>query len=116
MVLLVAGAAYGAAELARMLGYLRPRAAVADLPLVEVPARPGARGDVMVVLLSADGGWARFDQELAARLSAEGYPVIGWNSLRYYMTPRSPGAAAGDLAEVMRTYQRRWDRGRGRSL
>jgi type IV secretory pathway VirJ component len=108
----VLGAAYGAFTLARMAGYLRPGGAVSGLPLVEVPARPGATGDVMVVLLSADGGWAHFDQALAARLSAKGYPVVGWNSLRYYMTPRTAQSAAGDLAEVIRTYSRRWERGR----
>ena len=109
----VAGVGYGVVALARMAGYLRPGGRVGGLPLVEVPARPGSPGgDVMVVLLSADGGWARFDQELAARLAAEGYPVVGWNSLRYYMTPRSPGAAAADLGEVMRVYGERWHRRR----
>ncbi len=110
--LLAAGAAYGAYRLAREWGYLTPRASVGRLPLVEVPARRGTHGDVLVVLLSADGGWARLDQELAARLAAEGYPVVGWNSLRYYSTPRTPAVAADDLTAVMRTYRRKWHRPR----
>lgn len=109
---LVVGAAYGAVTLARMAGYLRPRAAVGNLPLVEIPARSGSAGDVMVVLLSADGGWAHFDQALSARLSGEGYPVVGWNSLRYYMTPRTAESTADDLAVVIRTYSRKWERQR----
>lgn len=109
---LVAAAAYGAVMAARLFGYLGPRAYVGSLPLVEVPARRGASGDVLVVLLSADGGWARLDEELAARLSAAGYPVVGWNSLRYYMTPRDPAVAADDLSVVMRVYRRKWDRPR----
>jgi type IV secretory pathway VirJ component len=110
--MLVAAAAYGVVTAARMFGYLRPRAAVGSLPLVEVPAARGSGGDVMVVLLSADGGWARLDEELAARLAQAGYPVVGWNSLRYYMTPRDPAVAADDLSVVMRTYQRKWGRDR----
>ena len=108
----VAGAAYGAFWGAQRLGWLQPRAHVGTLPLVEVPARRGAGGDVLVVLLSGDGGWGRLDRELAARLSAAGYPVVGWNSLRYFMAPRDPAVAADDLSVVMRTYQRRWDRPR----
>jgi len=107
-----AAAAYGGFAAARMLGYLPSRAHVGSLPLVEVPAPRGARGDLMVVVLSADGGWTRLDQGLAARLSAAGYPVVGWNSLRYFGTPRDPAVAADDLSVVMRTYQRKWDRPR----
>ena len=108
----VAGAGYGAFSGARRLGWLQPRAHVGTLPLVEVPAARGTSGDVLVVLLSGDGGWGRLDRELAARLSAAGYPVVGWNSLRYFMAPRDPAVAADDLSVVMRTYQRRWDRPR----
>jgi type IV secretory pathway VirJ component len=111
-VLLIAGAGYGAFNVARRLGYLQPRAHAGTLPLVEVPARRGASGDLLVVLLSGDGGWGRLDRELAARLSAAGYPVVGWNSLRYYLAPRDPAVAADDLSVVMRTYQRRWGRPR----
>lgn len=112
VVLLLAAAAYAAFTLAREWGYLTPRASVGSLPLVEVPARQGTHGDLLIVLLSADGGWARLDQELAARLSAEGYPVVGWNSLRYYSTPRTPAVAADDLTAVMHAYRRKWHRPR----
>jgi type IV secretory pathway VirJ component len=64
----------------------------------------------MVVLLSADGGWARLDQELSARLANAGYPVVGWNSPRYFSTERTPASAADDLSAVMRAYQRKWGR------
>lgn len=110
--LLLAAGGYGAVLLAREWGYLTPRASVGSLPLVEVPARRGPHGDVLVVLLSADGGWARLDQELAARLAAVGYPVVGWNSLRYFSTPRTPAVAADDLTAVMHAYQRKWHRPR----
>jgi len=99
-------------RLAYEWGYFTPRASVGSLPLVEVPARDGGKGDLLVVLLSADGGWARLDQELAERLAAEGYPVVGWNSLRYYRTPRTPAVAADDLTAVMRAYERKWHRPR----
>lgn len=105
------GAGYAGFRLARQWGYFLPGAEVGSLPLVEVPAKHGD-GDLLVVLLSADGGWARLDEELAGRLAAAGYPVVGWNSLRYYMTPRTPEVAADDLTAVMRAYERKWGRRR----
>lgn len=108
----IAGAGFSAFQLAREWGFFIPHASVGSLPLVEVPAAAGTRGDLMVVLLSADGGWARLDQELAAHLAAAGYPVVGWNSLRYFSTPRTPAVAADDLTAVMRTYERKWHRRR----
>lgn len=110
LALAVAGAGYAAYRLGQQFGYFLPSAQVGTLPLVEVPARHGGDGDLLVVLLSADGGWARLDEELAARLAAAGYPVVGWNSLRYYMTPRTPEVAADDLSAVMRAYERKWGR------
>jgi len=74
-----------------------PRAAapaVSDLSLVEVPAT-GASGNTMAVFLTGDGGWADMDKTIAARLAAVGIPVVGWSSLEYYWTPRTPESAAG---------------------
>ncbi len=76
---------------------------VADLPLREVAA--GQSGDTLAVLLTGDGGWAGLDQELAAALAARGIAVIGWDSLRYYWTPRTPDTAARDLARILAHYQ-----------
>ena len=90
--------------------------ALRDLGLVEVAAtapaaRPGL-GDVFAVILTGDGGWAEIDKELAARLAAAGVPSVGWSSLKYYWTPRTPEAAAADLARTIDHYARRWQRSR----
>jgi type IV secretory pathway VirJ component len=41
-------------------------------------------------------------------LAAAGMPVVGWNSLQYYWRPRSPEAAAADLARIVRHYFAQW--------
>jgi type IV secretory pathway VirJ component len=82
---------------------------VAALPLVEVPARPGAaERDEMAVLLTGDGGWAETDRGLSAALARGGIPVVGWNSLRYFLTGKKPERAARDLELVLRHYLPRW--------
>jgi type IV secretory pathway VirJ component len=92
------------------------RSALADLGLVETlatgpPARPGL-ADAFAVILTGDGGWAGVDKAIAARLAGEGVPSVGWSSLEYYWTPRTPEAAAADLARAIEEYARRWRRPR----
>ena len=81
------------------------------LGLVEVPAT-GRERDAMAVVLTGDGGWAEIDKRVAARLAADGIPVVGWSSLKYYWTPRTPEAAAHDLARILEHYGRLWGKRR----
>jgi type IV secretory pathway VirJ component len=80
---------------------------VADLPLIEVPAA-GANRKTMAVLLTGDGGWADMDKAIAAGLAAAGVPVVGWSSLEYYWTPRTPESAAADLGRIVDHYTEAW--------
>ncbi|MBS0375672.1 MAG: virulence factor family protein [Proteobacteria bacterium] len=84
--------------------------AIADLPLVEVPAAGAAAGPSFAVLLTGDGGWAGLDQDLATALAARGIPVVGWNSLKYYWQARTPEAAAADLERILEHYSAAWHR------
>jgi len=83
---------------------------VADLPLVPVPSAQAS--DTFAVLLSGDGGWAGIDKELAAKLSAAGVPVVGWDSLRYFWSARTPEGLAQDLDRVLRSYATQWKKTR----
>ncbi len=84
---------------------------LAGLGLVEVPAT-GPERDTMAVVLTGDGGWAEIDKRVAARLAKGGVPVVGWSSLRYYWTPRTPEDAARDLARILESYGRLWGKRR----
>jgi len=86
-------------------------AELSGLGLVEVPAT-GRDRDLMAVMLSGDGGWAEIDKRVSARLAKDGIPVVGWSSLRYYWTPRTPEIAAHDLARILEHYGRAWGRSR----
>ncbi|MFO1426676.1 MAG: AcvB/VirJ family lysyl-phosphatidylglycerol hydrolase [Steroidobacteraceae bacterium] len=81
-----------------------------NLPLVEVPASPATHHPALAVMLSGDGGWAGLDQDVAAALSRQGVPVVGWSSLRYFWSAREPAAAAADLARVIEHYVANWQR------
>jgi type IV secretory pathway VirJ component len=82
---------------------------VADLPLVEVPAKQPA-GDLLAVIVSGDGGWAGIDHDVANELAGKGVPVVGLNSLQYFWNERTPDGAAADLARIARHYLSAWGR------
>jgi type IV secretory pathway VirJ component len=83
---------------------------VNDLPLVEVPAKGGAGGELMALIISGDGGWAGLDREVAGALAARGIPVVGLNALQYFWTARNPEGLAKDLERILRHYQATWNR------
>ena len=90
---------------------LRPEA-ISDLPVNEVPATGGSNSEELAVLLTGDGGWAGLDQELAARLAADGVPTVGLNSLKYFWSERTPDETAKDVARVISHYLAAWNKQR----
>jgi type IV secretory pathway VirJ component len=86
-------------------GLAPPPAALGDLPVVEVAAQANAApSDSFAIIMSGDGGWAGLDQDIAAALSAQGIPVVGLDSLRYYWTARTPEGLAADTDKMIRYY------------
>jgi type IV secretory pathway VirJ component len=80
---------------------------ISDLPVQEV--RSNSAGQEFALLLTGDGGWAGLDQELAARLAAQGVPTVGLNSLKYFWTQRTPDETARDVARLLRHYLAAWN-------
>lgn len=88
-----------------------PPEELAGLPILEVPAKSGARpSDTLAVLLSGDGGWGSMVKGLARTLSDQGIPVVGIDTLRYFWIPRTPESAANDIDHIIRHYQSQWHR------
>jgi type IV secretory pathway VirJ component len=89
--------------------HLAPVAAptgIARLPLIELPAAQPS--PYLAIMISGDGGWRDLDKVIAEDLSRTGVSVVGWDSLRYFWTYKSPDETARDLAEVIAHYTRLW--------
>jgi type IV secretory pathway VirJ component len=78
-----------------------------DIPVIEVRAKTDSR-NTMAVIISGDGGWASIDREIGDILSAHGVPVVGFNSLQYFWTRRTPETAAHDMERVITHYLTAW--------
>jgi type IV secretory pathway VirJ component len=79
---------------------------VADLPLVELPVT-GSQS-TFFVMFSGDGGWSTLTQKVAAELNADGNPVVGWNTLKYFWSAKTPTASAADLGRVIEHFAQTW--------
>ncbi|HET6371805.1 MAG TPA: AcvB/VirJ family lysyl-phosphatidylglycerol hydrolase, partial [Candidatus Polarisedimenticolia bacterium] len=86
------------AKLAQSPEEIRRRVEPLDLPL-EILWPEGAHD--AVIFISGDGGWAELDQQIAAALAARGVAVVGWNTLRYFWTARTPASFRADLGRLV---------------
>jgi type IV secretory pathway VirJ component len=86
------------------------KAQVAAMPLTVMPVQGSS--DTVVIMYSGDGGWAAIDHGMAASFNAAGLPVVGVNSLGYFLTRRTPQVAAADLAALIDEYAVKWGKRR----
>jgi type IV secretory pathway VirJ component len=74
-----------------------------DLPVVVYPSsNPASKR--LVIMLSGDGGWLDFNDELAVAFSKHGFNVIGFNSRTYFWEQRSPEQTASDILLLIDQY------------
>jgi type IV secretory pathway VirJ component len=106
-------------EFMALMQWLDPRiahqvtgaAALAGLPLTEVPAqKPG--DDRLVVMLSGDGGWAALDRGVSAKFAAQGIGTVGLDSLSYFWKKRTPAETATAVAGIIEWYTQHWNKRR----
>jgi type IV secretory pathway VirJ component len=90
----------------RLAGLGRGPASIAALPLIDLAV--AAPSPVMAILLSGDGGWRDLDKTIGEQLQHDGIPVVGWDSVRYFWTHKTPQEMATDLAAVIDAYAARW--------
>lgn len=81
---------------------------VADLPVVAVAAHGGGKPRAVAVLVTGTGGWADIDRKLAAALAQDGVATIGLDSLRYFLTPRTPERVGADVGRMIGAARRVW--------
>ena len=83
---------------------------IAGLPLIELPAEQ--RGPLLAIVLSGDGGWRDLDKSISEKLQSAGVSVVGWDSLRYFWSPRTPDGLAHDVDRTLRYYGAHWHKSR----
>ncbi|ALL07346.1 hypothetical protein AQ505_18745 [Pedobacter sp. PACM 27299] len=78
-----------------------------DLPVILYPSSVPESGKLIFVL-SGDGGWLDFEDELAQEFSKNGFHTIGFNTRNYFWEQRSPEELSKHLLLLLRTYRRKY--------
>jgi type IV secretory pathway VirJ component len=74
-----------------------------NLPVVVYPStNPASKR--LVIMLSGDGGWLDFNDQLANSFSNRGFNVIGFNSRSYFWVQKSPDQTASDILLLINHY------------
>jgi type IV secretory pathway VirJ component len=76
-----------------------------NLPVVVYPsANPVSKR--LLIMLSGDGGWLDFNDQLAASFAKRGFNVVGLNSRSYFWEQRTPEQTTADILLLINQYSR----------
>jgi type IV secretory pathway VirJ component len=85
---------------------------VKDLPLIITNSKVSDRQAPLALLISGDGGWYGFEQQIADNLAQNGIPTIGLDSKKYFWHRKTPEQTASDIAKALNYYGKEWGRTR----
>jgi type IV secretory pathway VirJ component len=83
---------------------------VKDLPLVITNSKFEDKKAPVALLISGDGGWYGFEQQIADNLASRGIPTVGLDSKKYFWNRRTPEETASDIAKALNYYGQEWMR------
>jgi type IV secretory pathway VirJ component len=83
---------------------------VKNLPVVITNSKTQDRQAPVALLISGDGGWYGFEQQIADHLAKEGIPTVGLDSKKYFWKRRTPEGTASDIAKALNFYSNEWGR------
>ena len=77
------------------------------LPLIAYPAENPA-SKRLLIMLSGDGGWLDFNDQLANHFAKRGFNVIGFNSRTYFWDQKTPEQTAADMTLLISQYVKQY--------
>ena len=78
-----------------------------DLPVVAFPVDQDT-SDLMLLVVSGDGGWNVWEESLQKEFSRKNVPVAGLDALKYFWKEKSPEQTTADLERVLDYYLKAW--------
>ena len=80
-----------------------------ELPL-HITVSPQDTAMPLAFMISGDGGWTGFDQQIADELVLRKIPAIGLDALQYFWSQKLPEKIAADISPVIQYYLNLWGR------
>jgi type IV secretory pathway VirJ component len=86
--------------------------ALENIPTIITNATTQKEPGPVAFLISGDGGWYSFEQNIADHFDKEGIPTLGLDSKKYFWNRKTPEEAAVDIAKVLSYYGKKWGKNR----
>jgi type IV secretory pathway VirJ component len=83
---------------------------VKNLPIVITNSKTEDKKAPIALIISGDGGWYSFEQQISDHLALQGIPTIGLDSKKYFWKRRTPEETASDIDKVLNFYGKEWGR------
>lgn len=83
---------------------------ISNLPLVITNSKYNNSKEPLVLFLSGDGGWYKFEQSIADSLALYGIPTIGFDTKKYFWNRRTPEETTKDVFNCLNYYGKTWKR------
>jgi type IV secretory pathway VirJ component len=83
---------------------------VRNLPLFITASKIENKDAPVALILSGDGGWRKFEQQIADKLSLQGIPTIGLDVKKYFWDRKTPDETTSDMVAAINYYMGEWKR------
>ena len=81
-----------------------------NLPLTIYPSLDKDGTKPFVFMISGDGGWTKFDNEMCENLVKNGLAVVALDAQKYFWNPRTPMEASTEIARSAQYYMQLWNK------
>jgi type IV secretory pathway VirJ component len=81
---------------------------VSSLPLTAFPTATQDADKPLIVYVSGDGGLNSFSKQFCQALNSKGYPVVLFNSLKYFWSKKTAQQTSADVQRTLLYYKNVW--------
>jgi type IV secretory pathway VirJ component len=83
-----------------------------NIPVVITNAKSDNKESPVALLISGDGGWYSFEQNIANILAEQGIPTLGLDSKKYFWIRKTPEETTRDIINLISYYMKMWGKER----
>ena len=81
-----------------------------DIPVSVFKSKQQDAAKPLIIYVSGDGGENTFSTDIVSNFNTQGYPVILFNTLKYFWRKKDPSQAAADFEKVITHYKNELNR------
>ena len=85
---------------------------LSDIPVSVFKSKQQEAAKPLIIYVSGDGGENTFSTDIVSTFNSQGYPVIFFNTLKYFWKKKDPSQAAADFEKVIGYYKNELNRGK----